>query len=303
MFEIDFNRFDHNFCESTIYSTGPHPEYLNAVSSLFITFIGLNALRKPDNDFFLQLLYSALAVNGITSCVYHWVNNIGWGLLDRMSMIIIAMSSIYLFMLRINKIIIQDKWKHSKLLMSGIHLLVCGYFTTLFTIAGLHMESVFNVLFGLFLASLVVFMWLVNKHIDKNKAKHKAKHIDNGNLKITDQIVKFGWDGIKYIALSGTFWIVTENLCSYIWFIKYLFGHVMWHVFVSYGGYLLSMVPKYLTLYDKSDINESDKSNESNNLDDYSYECSIELGKTIIPHTIHIKYDCFCLPYICTKYD
>jgi hypothetical protein len=269
MFEIDFNSFDHNFCESMIYSTGPHPEYLNAVSSLFITFIGLNALTKPGNDFFLQLLYSALAVNGITSCVYHWVNNIGWGLLDRMSMIIIAMSSIYLFMCHIDKIITQDKWKHSKLLMSGIHLLVCGYFTTLFTIAGLHMESVFNVLFGLFLASLIVFMWLFNKHQE--------------NLHIPPQIVKFGWDGIKYIALSGIFWIVTENLCSHIWFIKYLFGHVMWHVFVSYGGYLLSIVPKYLTLSDK--LNKLD----------------IESCKT---NTDYINYDCFGLPYICEhKHD
>jgi len=42
MLEIAFNQFDHNFCESTIYSDGPHPEYFNTISSLFITFIGLN---------------------------------------------------------------------------------------------------------------------------------------------------------------------------------------------------------------------------------------------------------------------
>ena len=272
MFEIDFYSFDHNFCESMIYSTGTSPqiEYLNAVSSLFITFIGLNALTKPDNDFFLQLLYSALAVNGITSCVYHWVNNIGWGLLDRMSMIIIAMASIYLFMKHLDNFILQDTSKYGKLLMSGIHLLVCGYFTTLFTIAGLHMESVFNVLFGLFLVSLVGFMWLVNKRKD--------------NSKISGPIFKFGWDGIKYIALSGIFWIVTENLCGHIWFIKYLFGHVMWHVFVSYGGYLLSIVPKYLTLVDELNI---------------PYDLNIQDSAKI-----YIKYDCFCLPYICkSKHD
>lgn len=286
MFEIDFYSFDHNFCESTIYSNGPHPEYLNAVSSLFITFIGLNALTKPDSDFFLQLLYSALAINGITSCVYHWYNNIGWGLLDRMSMIIIAMTSTYLFMKHLDKIIKYDKWNNVKLLMNGIHLLVCGYFTILFTIAGLHMESVFNVLFGLFLASLVVYMWLVKKH----------QH----NLDIPCQIVKFGWDGIKYITLSGTFWIVTENLCSHIWFIKYLFGHVMWHVFVSYGGYLLSMVPKYLTLVDE--LNKTDESTiELGNLykSDETDEITIELGKSFKSYKNYIKYDCFGLPYIC----
>ena len=157
--------------------------------------------------------------------------------------------------------------------MNGIHLLVCGYFTILLAIAGLHMESVFNVLFGLFLASLVVFMLLVNKH--------------QQSLKITDQIVKYGWDGIKYITLSGVFWILTENLCTHIWFIKYLFGHVWWHVFVSYGGYLVSLVPNYLTL--KYELHKTDDS-------------TIELGdlyKTDKSDEINIRYDCFGLPYIC----
>ena len=56
MFEIDFYSFDHNFCESTIYSLDPHPEYLNAISSLFITFIGFNAFFKSGTDFLLQIL-------------------------------------------------------------------------------------------------------------------------------------------------------------------------------------------------------------------------------------------------------
>ena len=43
---INFNNYDHNFCESSIYSNDKHPEYINALSSLFITFIGINALLK-----------------------------------------------------------------------------------------------------------------------------------------------------------------------------------------------------------------------------------------------------------------
>ena len=253
MFEIDFYSFDHNFCESTIYSTGQHPEYLNAISSLFITFIGLNALTKPNTGFFLQLLFSALAVNGVTSCVYHLDNNIGWGLLDRMSMILIATSSTYSFMYHMDKIIILNRWKNVNFLMKIIHLLVCSYFTLLFTITGLHLELLFNVLFGLFLASLTVYMYLFDKY--------------QNTLKIPNQIIKFGWDGIKYIALSGIFWIITENLCSHIFIIKYLFGHIWWHVFVSYGGYLLSLVPNYLSLKDENDL-------------------------------VLVKYDIFNLPYL-----
>ena len=78
MFDIKFSSYDHNFCESQIYSSEPHPEYFNSISSLFITFIGINALFKQNINFLLSLLYSSLIVNGITSCFYHYFNSIGW---------------------------------------------------------------------------------------------------------------------------------------------------------------------------------------------------------------------------------
>ena len=48
---INFNDFDHNFCESTIYSSDPYPEYLNSISSLFITFIGPGKMRLIQSCF------------------------------------------------------------------------------------------------------------------------------------------------------------------------------------------------------------------------------------------------------------
>lgn len=156
-----------------------------------------------------------------------------------MGMVLIAMASTYFFINHLDKFIILDKWSNVRCLLNCIHLLVCIYFTILFTIAGLHMETTFNVLFGLFLFSLLIFMSLVDKH--------------QYNIKIPNNIVNYGWTGIKYIVLSGICWIVTENLCHKIWFIKYLFGHVWWHVFVSYGGYLVSLIPNYLTLKESYD--------------------------------------------------
>jgi len=231
---INFNDYDHNFCESSIYSPDPHPEYLNSISSLFITFIGVNGLFKPHINFNLITLYSALAINGITSCFYHYYNNIGFGLLDRMSMIIIAMSSVNLFIENINYFLILDRWEHIKLLNRIINILVISYVTFLFTISGLHMETLFNILFGLFLASLIIFMCLINKHYNK--------------LDIPYNLVLYGNRGIMYILLSGIFWIITENLCNKIFFIKYLFGHVLWHFFVSYGGYIVSLIPLYICM-------------------------------------------------------
>ena len=217
MLEIDFNLFDHNFCESTIYSNIQHPEYMNALSSLFITFIGLNGLRKPHLSILLCMCYSCLSINGILSYYYHYYNTIGYGLLDRMSMVLLALNTTYLFVNNIKKNIF-------------IHLSITSYYTILLTTAGLHMENLFNTLFALFLFSTVIYMY----------------YIEMMRVILNKNITRYGWKGVKYIIMSGIFWIVTELLCND--FVKYLFGHVWWHIFVSYGGYLVSIVPHYIYL-------------------------------------------------------
>ncbi len=251
MFQIDFNSFDHNFCESTLYSSGRHPEYVNSTSSLFISLVGLFGLTRPNISYIMNILYSSLFVNGITSCFYHYNNTIGWGLLDRMSMVLIAISSTYLFVKNIHVFLKLDKWPYYNILAKYIHVIIISYFTILFTVAGLHIENLFNTLFGLFLASIAIFMFLVDKH---------QKELD-----IPEPIVKIGWKGVIYIALSGLFWIVTEVLCHRIGLMKYLHGHMWWHIFVSYGGYLVSLVPNYLHLilaHDKEKYKKTDEHNK-----------------------------------------
>ena len=238
---INFNNYDHNFCESSIYSNNKHPEYINALSSLFITFIGINALVKQLvyrergyelNSFLHSILYSALIVNGITSSLYHYYNNIGWGLMDRISMIIIAMSSVILFQSIINSILILEKYKNIIIINNIINIIITSYFTILFTIAGLHMESLFNIMFSFFLIFLVFIVYIINTHFIM--------------LEIPYQLVILSNRGILYVTISGIFWIITELLCNKFTFIKYLFGHVWWHIFVSYGGYLISLIPLYV---------------------------------------------------------
>ena len=238
---INFNNYDHNFCESSIYSNNKHPEYINALSSLFITFIGINALVKQLvyrergyelNSFLHSILYSALIVNGIASSLYHYYNNIGWGVMDRISMIIIAMSSVILFQSIINSILILEKYKNIIIINNIINIIITSYFTILFTIAGLHMESLFNIMFSFFLIFLVFMVYIINTHFIM--------------LEIPYQLVILSNRGILYVTISGIFWIITELLCNKFTFIKYLFGHVWWHIFVSYGGYLISLIPLYV---------------------------------------------------------
>jgi hypothetical protein len=223
MFEINFDYFDHNFCESTIYSSNQHPEYFNAYSSLFISFIGIMGLIKPYNYLTLSMCSACLFINGLFSFFYHYYNTIGWGLLDRMSMVILALNATYLF---INEMIcIYPRYKNL------YHILIASYYSLLLTIGGLHQEELFNTMFGIFLISLIIFMYLLTYifHIPVN-------------------IRVLGWRGVKYIVLSGIFWIGTEKLCHQVFFVKYLFGHVWWHVLVSLGGYYISLVPKYLNM-------------------------------------------------------
>lgn len=223
---MDFHQFDHQFCEATLYPV----EYANAISSLFITFIGLNGMRQGHST--IIFFHSTLAINGVTSCFYHFYNSIGWGLMDRMSMILIAIASFQLFFIPIGRMINQHPF--SIVLGKAINLFAVFYFAALMTAAGLHQEAVFNFLFGLFLMLLPCIMYAITQN---------QKH-----LKVPVRIVKLGIDGIKYIAGSAVFWILTEHFCS-MDYIKYFYGHVWWHIGISYGGYLLSLTPAYILLY------------------------------------------------------
>ena len=246
MLEIDFNLFDHNFCEATLYSTGQHPEYLNAISSLFITFVGLNGMRKPHLTFLLSLVYACLSVNGVLSFLYHYYNSIGYGLLDRMSMVLLALNTTYMFVQSL-------KNEHSIILSNTrnilLHVTIISYYSMLLTVAGLHKEILFNIMFALFLGSIVYYMYkihlLSNNTVSSSAEPNNLKFIALLN-KIPLKIHNIGWKGVRYIVYSGIFWLSTEALCYQFSFIKYLFGHVWWHVFVSYGGYMVSIVPHYI---------------------------------------------------------
>jgi hypothetical protein len=235
MFEINFNSYDHNFCESTIYSVGQHPEYLNTISSLFITFIGINGLRKSNLSLLLSMLYSCLSVNGILSFLYHYYNSIGYGLLDRMSMVLLALNTTYIF---INSIKMIPDIKISKIKNIFIYIIVTTYYSILLTAAGLHKETLFNVMFGLFLISIICYINIIQLYF---------------NNIIDNKVLKFGWKGIRCIIFSCIFWLGTEALCNNFSFIKYLFGHVWWHIFVSYGGYLVSIIPQYIYMVKNQD--------------------------------------------------
>jgi|688.fasta_scaffold636759_1 hypothetical protein len=242
LFYIEFNSYDHDFCEASIYNTGS--EYINSISALFISFIGMFGLYyNTDYSDNIAMLYYSLIINGITSCIYHHTHYIGWGLLDRYSMIYISTYcyNIFISLLFTNNLFIT-------------HLLRLGivtYLTILSTTAGLHNELMFNNLFGFFLGTILLFLISL-----RMKYQNLPKII-----------FYYGLKGITLISVAGISWIITENLCNTYPIMKYLFGHAIWHIAVSLGGYYISLIPIYLS------------------------------KKPIFNHAINIKYK-YNIPYI-----
>lgn len=237
---INFDDYDHPFCEANIY--GQPPEYFNSYSSLFLTFIGCYAMtiNRPFlfesnydsakyNDIFM--LYASLTINGLMSFLYHYTNWIGWGLMDRFSMVLIATYSFNSFT---NALYTFDLCQP---FYNLVRLFQISYLTILLTITGLHNEHLFNILFGIFLLGLIIFMFQITFSRQRNY--------------ISQEIIFYGWKGVLLIYLAGITWIITENLCNEFFIMKYLMGHTFWHFGVGLGGYYISLVLLALFSRDK----------------------------------------------------
>ncbi len=139
-FSLDPFLFDHGFCESRVFNG--HPEYMNILSSLFMTYIGIQeSIRLYHKVKYNLILFNAsrnannllicLAVNGLTSALYHTYGNIGTGVLDRASMILIMISSYY-YLNVLNVAFL-------------LHILIA------ITSLALHIEDLFNLVFLIYL--------------------------------------------------------------------------------------------------------------------------------------------------------
>jgi len=217
---IEFNTFDHSFCESKLFNNGP--EYISCLTALFISFIGFFGLFMNKTEENTLFLYFSLIINGVTSSLYHYNHYIGWGLMDRYSMILISAYCFQIFF----KVIENNNTKISHV----IKFISVLYLVFIQTFAGLHQENYFNNMFGFFLVSILIFVI-------------KISHVD---YKINHKLINLAFKGIFLITIGGISWIVTENLCESFSIMKFLLGHAIWHICVALGGYYISLVPIYI---------------------------------------------------------
>jgi hypothetical protein len=231
--KINASTYDHSFCEVELYENKYGPEYCNAITALFISYIGYfsirTTLRPIHNNVFG--LYFALIINGISSCFYHITHTIGWGLIDRFSMILIALYCFQIFVSVFQHLHISSTICHV------LHSMSMLYIVALATVCGLHQEELFNTLFGGFLVSIVLFLIAVYYLVI-----------------IPQRIMNYAIKGILLLSISGISWIVTEIHCRKYSILPYLFGHSIWHISVAVGGYYVSLLPIYILSCKNTDI-------------------------------------------------
>jgi hypothetical protein len=223
--KIDSSLYDHSFCEVELYENKYSPEYCNAITALFISYIGYFGIRTTLRPINLHIfgLYFALIINGISSCFYHITHTIGWGLIDRFSMILIAFHCFLIFIYVFQHLHISSNICHI------LHSISMLYIVCMTTICGLHQEELFNTLFGGFLVSIVLFLIVVY---------HQET--------IPHNIMNYAIKGVLLLIISGSSWIITETHCTKYSILPYLFGHSIWHINVALGGYYVSLLPVYI---------------------------------------------------------
>lgn len=242
------------FCEGIV--SGP-PEYVNAFTSLALTFYGLMGLFLTRNHNILIRITSAmLSVTGVGSFVYHWTWYQGWGQIDGLPMLI----SSYLGAYQILDIIIyklftlnrNNKWLYEKI--SGIlSIILMGMLIISLALSVSDDTSHwFTILFAVPELIILVGVLLTKKIMDNDNNKNKDNTSDAVNDK--QQLLhayKISHIGLITAITAAIIWCVTEILCPANIWMRFLYAHGVWHISISAGMYMLMQFMIFIYSYNK----------------------------------------------------
>ena len=203
------------FCEKKLYPNSP--EYLNAISSLYICYQSYIDIISPKiiNNNSTIIINSIIFINGIAAFFYHWNNNEIFKLMDAFTMIIPLWFTLsyLLFLFKFSPIF--------QIILSFVNILILILSTYTF----------FDYYFPLCFASQLLLIIPLYKY--------SITFIHKNN-----NIINIGLKGIFICSSSGAIWIISEFNCNK-WMI---FGHPLWHIGMSTGvSYLLryiSLIPQ-----------------------------------------------------------
>lgn len=211
------------------------PEWGNSISALFISLIGIIQLYNWNHDSIIIRLCSAMFfVNGWSSFLNHYTGYVWWSLIDGQSMIIV----VYLLLgLIIEEICTQNYSEYIlnkslyKICRSILWCLIASIFWLLiyYEIEGCNVttfKNIFEICFGVPILIIVCLIY-IQLYINFNNLKYST----NNNK----TAAKYLFIGTIFAIIGTIVWILTESLCDSHVFFRYFPGHIIWHLFMTYG--------------------------------------------------------------------
>ncbi len=178
----------------------------------------------------IQIIYSLLTINGISSFMYHWTGSIGWALYDEYPMIIsIFLGNIYI------ENLIPSNYKKYKIVFYVNSMLVYLVINV--------MEDQRLIFPYYFAGGLLLILYNIHRFV---------YYYENSSL---NNIIIISYNTYYYIAIiiiSAITWGLTEISCKNYrlpFNNLYLLGHPMWHFMISYGFYNLIQIIYNIKLY------------------------------------------------------
>jgi len=221
---MNWTDYTRGFCEGVVgIPIGPIREPANAFSSLFLVFFGLlGIIQSPRAPLIIQFLYGMLFYNGIGSFFFHAFWQIGWATIDVFTMFLALSMGVWGLADSLSN---EFKYSYQKLapilalFFNGILI-----FSLTLSRLGIRDDYFQAIIFSLYLSSIIVIICLF--HLE---AIHK-------------ELKKLFFISVPLMILGYAIWFVCETLCVSI---IMAYGHVIWHILLSYGSYVLITVGSY----------------------------------------------------------
>ncbi len=249
------------FCESSV--VGP-PEYVNAFTSLAMTFYGLMGLFMTQNhNIILRVTSAMLAVTGIGSVIYHWTLHTGWGQIDALPMLMssylgayqafdtVIYKKLYLDRLGVDN---RGQTRHRQLYeqISGVLSLVFMALLAISLALSVTDDTAqyFSILFAipevLIAVSVALIRFVSHKDLRELQSQQDLHNLvgeEPAGTTKEDALHAFRimYFGFGSAIVAAVFWFVTESLCEQpeLFWLRWLFAHGIWHIAISAGMYFL----------------------------------------------------------------
>jgi len=215
-----------NFCEGQIsayHHNKYFEEFINSISSLFITFLGVYGLYISRNFKLSKGViksYVLLIICGIGSALFHSNLIELFRYLDEFPMILSSTYSTYIF---------SYYFANSRLLKYLLCLFWYSYCIILMALNIFIHPDLFRTLFGIPMALTIIIITIVS--IKKNIIRRIIPRL------------------IILPVVAVTLWSIDMHYCcSYI---HYLYLHTCWHILIGYTAILIIEINIIFTLYRK----------------------------------------------------